>query len=386
MNSIKLHFALTAEQVVSQSESDCPRVPIYEESKFDFENQMKHLDQVGVSAYWLYGFRGAEGFTRDIGLLKVAKDKLERLGKEVYIVCEPLAHPSAELWDEHENGQLPDDPSRPTKPPAEGWRYRVNAEGKTDWGTACLNDQVVQDLVKATTAFRDAGFKKVFFDDDLRMSVGFGRQRWGDTIGGCFCDPCIAEFNQQHTTNLTREQLREIVLNPEGNVITSEQWVKYTCDKITHFMKSVNLPGIQVGIMVMLNGGRNHGIDLAAIQQAVPDCIVRVGEAHFKDEEFEPPAGKAELIDSIQTHIAQVGDISRLYSENTTLTGGDHYSYSSFLLSPDNMAQRLLIEVEQGLVNIMLMPPNLLYSPAHWEAIAKVLPEAEKIAKRISHS
>ena len=124
---------------------------------------------------------------------------------------------------------------------------------------------------------------------------------------------------------------------------------------------------------------------MTAIQQAVTDCLVRVGEAHFKDEEFESPAGKAELIDSIQTHIAQVGEISRLYSENTSLTSGDGYSYSSFLLSPDNMAQRLLIEVEQGLVNIMLMPPNLLYSPAHWEAIAKVLPEAEKIAKRLSH-
>ena len=35
---------------------------------------------------------------------------------------------------------------------------------------------------------------KVFFDDDLRMGVGHGRLRWGDTAGGCFCEHCVGGF------------------------------------------------------------------------------------------------------------------------------------------------------------------------------------------------
>ena len=40
-----------------------------------------------------------------------------------------------------------------------------------------------------------------------------------------------------------------------------------------------------------------------------------------------------------------------------------------------------MIEVEHGLRNIMLMPPQLLDAPAYWEAIAAVLPQAEAMVR-----
>ncbi|MEI6972797.1 MAG: hypothetical protein WCL44_14925 [bacterium] len=362
---LKIHFALFAEQVVSPRESDCPRRPLGPAFDYtgDFEAKLKYLDKAGVGTYWLYGFRGGEGTVRDIGLLKAAKAKLERYGKKAYIICEPLGHPC----DEPPAGA----PER-AGPPGKGWRYRINADGRTDWGTACLDDVVLRDLVAATKAFRDAGFRKVFFDDDLRMGVGHGRVRWGDTSGGCFCDQCVAGFNRKHGTNYTRADLREIVMNPDKNPEALERWIAYNCDKITGFMKAVNLPGIQVGIMVMFGGNMNQGVDLAAIQKAVPDCMVRVGESHFNNGIFDHPNAESAVGEGIDSHKAQVGDVSRLYSENTVCPWPE--------MRPDNMARKMLLEVRHGLRNIMLMPPQLLDSPAHWEAIAGALPKALAIA------
>ncbi|MEI6971711.1 MAG: hypothetical protein WCL44_09360, partial [bacterium] len=358
---VKIHFALLAEQVVSPRESDCPRRPSGPLLDYtgDFEAKLEYLNKAGVGDYWLYGFRGAEGTARDVGLLKIAKAKLERFGKQAHIVCEPLGHP---------HGDAAQDPN----PPGKGWRCRVNAEGGLDYGTCCLDERVLRDLVAATKGFRDAGFKKIFFDDDLRMSVGHGRVRWADTAGGCFCEACMAAYNRRNATSFTRADLREIVMNPEKSPDVLEDWITFNCDKVTNFMKSVNLPGLQVGIMVMCLGNRNNGIDLAAIQKAVPDCLVRVGEGHFNDALFDPPEGKATVIESIRMHMAQVADVSRLYSENTVHPWPEK--------RPENTAKQLLLEVEQGLRNIMLMPPQLLDSPAYWEAVAAVLPQARAIA------
>jgi hypothetical protein len=287
---------------------------------------------------------------RDIGLLKAAKNKLERLGKEAYIVCEPVGHPN---------------PNQKALP-AKGWRYRINCDGTPDYGCADIEENLVRDLVAATKAFRDAGFKKVFFDDDLRM----GTWTWSIPLG-CFCEACIADFNRRQETRYTREDLRRFVQNPAEHAAVCEQWMDFNCGKVTAFMKAVNLPGIQVGIMVMHNGDRKHGVDLPATLKAVPDCLVRVGEGHFNDAGFDPPGGKASLIASLEMHKAIVKDVSRLYTENTV----DPWPK----LRPENMAKKLLIEVEHGLRNIMLMPPQLLDAPEYWEAIAAVLPQAKAI-------
>jgi hypothetical protein len=350
---IKINVALFAEQVVSTAESDSLRRPLEGiDCTGNFDVKLKHLDKADVSAYWLYGFRSAEGTMRDIGLLKAAKDKLERLGKEVYIVCEPIGHP---------------DPHQKTLP-ARGWRYRINCDGIPDYGSADIEENLVRDLVAATTAFRDAGFKKVFFDDDLRMG------NWGANITGCFCEACKAEFNRKQGARYTREDLRRFVLNPGEHAAICEQWMDFICSKVTAFMKAVNLSGIQVGIMVMHNGDRKHGVGLPAILKAVPNCLVRVGEGHFCDADFDPPAGKASSIASLEMHKAIVKNVDRLYSENTVHPWPN--------LRPQNMAKKLLIEVEHGLRNIMLMPPQLLDAPEYWEAIAAVLPQAEAIAAK----
>ncbi len=134
-----------------------------------------------------------------------------------------------------------------------------------------------------------------------------------------------------------------------------------------------SIESLMVGIMAMHNGDRKHGIDLPAILKAAPDCLLRVGEGHFDDVSFDPPCDKASLIESLETHKASVPDISRLYTENTVHPWPQ--------LRPENMAKKLLIEMEHGLRNIMLMPPQLLDAPAYWEAIASVLAQAQAMAE-----
>lgn len=350
---LEIHAAIHAEQVVSARESDRPRRGgLGVDETTPFERKLEYVDKAEVRAFWLYGFRAAEGTMRDIGLLAAAKRKLERLGKEAYIVCEPLGHPG-----QNRRGM-----------PGRGWRSRINRDGKPDYGCADLDATVVRDLVAATKAFRDAGFKKVFFDDDLRMG------NWGGDIGGCFCEACIADFNRLHGTRHTREDLSRFVRTPDRHAAVCERWMDYNCGKVTAFMKAVNLPGIQVGIMVMRDGDRRHGVDLPAILAAVPDCLVRVGEGHFCDREFDADGGKASLVRSLEAHQALVQDVSRLYAENT-VHPWPH-------LRPESMAAKLLLEVGHGLRNVMLMPPELLDAPAYWAAIAAVLPEAKAIAAR----
>jgi len=361
MNQLHFHLAVLAEQVVSLQEYRYPRRPLGHLLDWtgDFKKKLEYLDKVGVGTFWLYGFRGAEGTVRDIGLLKAAKEKLNRFGRNAHIVCEPLGHPCPE--------PPPESPQR-LKPLGRGWRYRITADGNPDWGSACLDEIVLHDLVAATTAFRDAGFEKVFFDDDLRMGNS------GPHITGCFCEACIADFGRRQVTQYTREDLRRLVRNPDEHAAICEQWMDFNCEKVTAFMKAVSMPGVQVGIMVMHNGDRKHGVDLPAILKAVPNCLVRVGEGHFDDAAFDPPGGKASLIESLERHKAIVEDISRLYTENTVDPWPE--------LRPENMAKKLLIEVEHGLRNIMLMPPQLLDAPDYWEAIAAVLPEANSIAAK----
>ena len=49
-------------------------------------------------------------------------------------------------------------------------------------------------------------------------------------------------------------------------------------------------------------------------------------------------------------------------------------------MRPENVAKKLLLEVEHGLGQIMLMPPKLMDAPEYWEALADVLQQARAMA------
>ena len=104
---------------------------------------------------------------------------------------------------------------------------------------------------------------------------------------------------------------------------------------------------MQNGIMVMHRGDRRHGIDIADIRRAVPDCLFRVGELMFDDKSFEAPGNKRALVESVLRHMELMGDISRIYSESTVYPHG--------ALTPENLRQKIVLERKCGIENINLM-------------------------------
>jgi hypothetical protein len=98
----------------------------------------------------------------------------------------------------------------------------------------------------------------------------------------------VREFSEIIGRTLSREEIARDCAARNG---LADAWVDYICGKVTRFMKETAVKGIHTGIMVMYNGGRDHGIDIAAIREAVPDCLFRVGQYHFNDAAFEADEG-----------------------------------------------------------------------------------------------
>ena len=145
------------------------------------------------------------------------------------------------------------------------------------------------------------------------------------------------------------------------------------CDAILDFVKKTVPEGMTPGIMVMYNGDRRHGVDIARIKAAFPDLLVRVGEAHFEDASFTAKGAQQAITRSIQTHLGLVGSVQNAFSESTV--------YPENALSPENLVQKLRVEICAGLRNLYLMSGFFFLAEPYWQAIAAARPELERMAQ-----
>lgn len=242
----------------------------------------------------------------------------------------------------------------------EGWHIRHDIDdNEVRWCNA-ITPQLIADVRGNVEKLKELGFDKMIWDDDLRQG-----NHEGD-VQGCFCDSCLAEFSCLLGEKITREMLRP-VLREDAAGLTAEQlylrekWMDFTCDRITRFMRETTVPGVQNGIMIMHNGDRRHGLDIAAIQKAVPDCIFRVGELMFDDESFEVPENRRSLVRSILRHKALMGDPAKIFSEST--------AYPHSALTPENLRRKIVLERRCGLENICLMGVERMNSPAYYQML-----------------
>jgi hypothetical protein len=127
------------------------------------------------------------------------------------------------------------------------------------------------------------------------------------------------------------------------------------------------------GIMVMHNGDRRHGVDIARLKAAFPQLLVRVGEAHFEDASFTQAGAEQAIIHSIQTHLGMVGNVRDAFSESTV--------YPENALSPENLVQKLRVEIRAGLRNLYLMSGFFFLAEPYWQAIAAARSELEELAQ-----
>ena len=138
------------------------------------------LDQ-GIEKVWLAGyFYGHWCYDKD--KIVKAKQIAEAAGLRAEMIFVPLGHPGNSLGEVESLVPL-------TIP--KHWRYRLNVDGKEVRHCGCLNDASWKGNVEALRQARQMGFKEVFMDDDLRLSVGPG------VIGGCFCPGCNDRFRKE---------------------------------------------------------------------------------------------------------------------------------------------------------------------------------------------
>ena len=243
----------------------------------------------------------------------------------------------------------------------DGWHIRQDVDGNLVRWCNAITPQLIADMKKHMYELQSIGLKAMFWDDDLRQG------NYEGDVQGCFCDACLSEFSEKYKAVLhgpvTRAALKKVVakvpvgLN-EDEMALREAWMAFNCERVTRFMKETTIPGMQNGIMVMHNGDRRHGIDIAAIRRAVPDCLFRVGELMFDDVSFERPGNKRALVESVLRHMEQMGDVSRIYSESTVYPHG--------ALTPENLRQKILLERKCGIENINLMGVERMNHEAYY--------------------
>ena len=308
----------------------------------EYEKSLEMMKRAGVETLWL-GVRSwgkPDGTPEEIA---AAKAKLEAKGFSVNALILPVGHPG--------NSINPEDPTLDLRLP-DDWTYRVKPDGEKQYFCGCINDVLIADARHAVEMCRDLGFEKVFFDDDLRMG------NVGNEIRGCFCTECVREFSDIVGRPLTREEIARDCAARNG---LADAWVDYICSKVTRFMRETAVEGIRTGIMVMYYGGRDHGIDIAAIREAVPGCLFRVGEYQFNDAAFETDKDHSGEIGSIRGHLKLMGDVNCCYSESTV--------FPPNALSPENLVKKVEIALREGINNIFLMSGSWVMTERYWQKL-----------------
>ncbi len=321
----------------------------------NFTRKLHLMRTAGVSTLWLDCFLEGQWDSDPEDILNV-RHMLTEEGFEVQALNVPLGHGSQAL-----------DPTQPIKmSTGEGWPCRVDAAGHP-WPntTCCADSKVIADSRKVAETIRDMGFSKLFYDDDLRLGV------WGPQVQGCFCDSCLHRFYTRFPAydDMSRA---DIVKGCDTDPALREAWETFQCDSILHFLADTTPEGLTPCFMIMHNGDRRHGLDVARMRAHFPDALIRVGEGHFGDDSFLHPLGRDAIIRSIMTHLHLIGSVDKACSESTTYPVG--------ALSPENWIEKMRIEIQCGLRNLYLMSGTVILSDEYWEALIRALPELRELA------
>ena len=144
-------------------------------------------------------------------------------------------------------------------------------------------------------------------------------------------------------------------------------------------MRETYVDGTMSIFNVMHNGGREHGIDIPAVREAVPNLMIRVGEGHFHEREYLKPGGIESIQASINHHAYLAGGFENCWSETTT--------FPIKATSPEIMMKRIEMEIRCGLRNIHMCIDNWnhdneysYWASPFWKALADNRERFETIA------
>lgn len=128
------------------------------------------------------------------------------------------------------------------------YTYMTNIEGETSPGTYCMRhtDFVQEYVVPCYAEMAHTHPDFIWIDDDIR----YGHMGMGN---GCFCDHCIAVFNEKFGHDYTRETLKG-ALN-ENHPALGMEWLEHQSDAICDLLRVIAEtvygidPQIKLGLM-----------------------------------------------------------------------------------------------------------------------------------------
>ncbi|MBP1994532.1 hypothetical protein [Paenibacillus eucommiae] len=314
---------------------------------------LKAMKAAGLNKIWLHGYFYGH-MASSLSDMVEAKSILEQLGFEVGIMNVPFNHQG--------NALNPDDPDMQLTLP-DTWKYRIDRHGDPVYYCAEIEANMITDQIAAMEVLRDAGFTDIFLDDDTRQG------NWSPEIEGSFSEESIVEFNEKWGRSESRESLSRRIEQKETSEILKE-WMIFNSAKVTAFMKAVSLPGIRIGHMIMPDGDERQGLDVVAMQQAIPACMFRVGEHQYSDRAYGNPKGRALGYISTQKHLNRIGK-EFAYSETTV--------FPDRALSADNLAFKAKMAVVAGISNIMFMSGTAVIAEDNWSVIQQELPKLQEL-------
>ena len=185
-----------------------------------FEKDLELLSTIkkaGINTVWMAGFFYGH-WPYPIEKLQATRKLIEKEGLSVSLINIPLGHPGDSLGSSDNNFPLT---------PSGQWRMAEDVNGKKYSGTS-LHQPATEDNVAAIKKLGEAGFNRIFLDDDFRLSPSPGR------IGGCFCADHKKQFLQ--IAGYPESKWEELLGDVRERRMTRllQDWVNFTCDELTH--------------------------------------------------------------------------------------------------------------------------------------------------------
>jgi len=300
---------------------------------------------VFLNGYWAYPMED----------LLLWKKKIEKKGIAVHSLSVPFGHPGNSL------GGAPDFETTPKH-----WPRGVDIDGNKYSGTS-VHPVITEENISVIQKVSQAGFKKLFLDDDFRLA------RTPGMIGGCFCDEHQKDFLGKY--GYAENEWKDLKQNIKDRHLTSvlNHWINFNCDQLTASFKAQQAaaPDVALGIMVMYLGSEKAGIRLSDYKGS----LMRVGELMFDDRSFNPVKGKTDELFSALFHRRFVSP-ELAYSETT--------AYPADKLSATNMAAKLHISTIADIRNTMMMSGLEPFPFTHWSTLARVMKKAAAMHQKIA--
>ncbi len=310
----------------------------------------------GVTDLWITGFLYGH-WPYSLDRIQTWRKKTEAAGMAAHVINVPFGHPGDALGSKIGN--------IPITPPTH-WKLAQRPDGTTYAGTS-LHSPATQENADALRKIATLGVKRVFLDDDFRLSQGPG------IIGGCFCPEHKKAFLER--TGYGESQWKELLDAVAQRNLTPvmRAWADFNCDLLTACFRAQQaaVPDIQLGNMVMYFGAEKAGIRLADYVQ-VP---FRVGEMMFNDDDFAPVKRKVDELFCSLFH-RRYAKPELAFSETT--------AYPAHRLSAANMAAKLVVSTICDVRNTMYMSGLTAFPRTHWAVLAPAMKHNAALHQKIA--